>query len=53
MGGGEGSVPPQVELGGQEHFYWEPHAALALPGERGELTVHYTTQVVTSADHIS
>ena len=42
-----GSVEGTVELGGQEHFYWEPHTALVVPGERGELLVHYTTQVTT------
>ena len=42
-----GSVEGKVELGGQEHFYWEPHTALAIPGERKELVVHYTTQVPT------
>ena len=40
-----GSVEGRVELGGQEHFYWEPHTALVIPGERKELVVHYTTQV--------
>ena len=34
-------------MGGQEHFYWEPHTALVIPGERKELVVHYTTQVTT------
>ena len=48
-----GSVEGKVELGGQEHFYWEPHAALAVPGERGELTVHYTTQATPSPHHLS
>ena len=33
----------KVRLGGQEHFYWEPHTALVVPGER-EVVVHYTTQ---------
>ena len=26
------SVSGLVTLGGQEHFYWEPHSALAVPG---------------------
>ena len=42
-----GSVEGKVELGGQEHFYWEPHTALVILGERKELFVHYTTQVPT------
>ncbi len=30
--------------GGQEHFYLETQAALAIPGEDGQLTVHSSTQ---------
>ena len=30
--------------GGQEHFYLETQAALAIPGEGGQLTVHSSTQ---------
>ena len=30
--------------GGQEHFYLETQAALAIPGEGGHLTVHSSTQ---------
>jgi xanthine dehydrogenase large subunit len=30
--------------GGQEHFYLEPQASLAIPGEDGQLTVHSSTQ---------
>jgi xanthine dehydrogenase large subunit len=30
--------------GGQEHFYLEPQAALAVPGERGHITIHSSTQ---------
>src|SRR5262249_12685446 len=30
--------------GGQEHFYLEPQAALAVPGEGGQMTVHSSTQ---------
>jgi xanthine dehydrogenase large subunit len=33
--------------GGQEHFYLESHAALAVPGEGGQLTVHSSTQHTT------
>lgn len=32
------------ECGGQDHFYLESQAALAVPGERGALTVHSSTQ---------
>ena len=35
----------RVHLGGQEHFYMEPHAVLVVPsGEKDELTVHASTQ---------
>jgi xanthine dehydrogenase large subunit len=30
--------------GGQEHFYLETQAALAVPGEDGQMTVHSSTQ---------
>ncbi len=30
--------------GGQEHFYLEPQASLASPGEDGQITVHSSTQ---------
>jgi xanthine dehydrogenase large subunit len=30
--------------GGQEHFYLEPQAALAISGEAGQITVHSSTQ---------
>jgi xanthine dehydrogenase large subunit len=30
--------------GGQEHFYLESQAALAVPGEGGQITVHSSTQ---------
>jgi xanthine dehydrogenase molybdopterin binding subunit len=33
-----------LRTGGQEHFYLETQAALAIPGESGEITVHSSTQ---------
>jgi xanthine dehydrogenase molybdopterin binding subunit/xanthine dehydrogenase small subunit len=30
--------------GGQEHFYLETQAALAIPGESGQITIHSSTQ---------
>ena len=33
-----------VRIGGQEHFYLEGQAALAVPGEAGEMLVHSSTQ---------
>ncbi|MFM2043453.1 MAG: xanthine dehydrogenase molybdopterin binding subunit [Pseudomonadota bacterium] len=34
----------RLTMGGQEHFYLESQAALALPGEEGEIQVHVSTQ---------
>ena len=40
-----GKVTGTVMLGGQEHFYWEPHTALAVPvKEKQEITVHFGVQ---------
>ncbi|MDP6932421.1 MAG: xanthine dehydrogenase molybdopterin binding subunit [Myxococcota bacterium] len=34
----------EIRSGGQDHFYLETHAALALPGENGTLHVYSSTQ---------
>ncbi|WP_371157854.1 xanthine dehydrogenase molybdopterin binding subunit [Jannaschia sp. 2305UL9-9] len=39
------------EIGGQEHFYLEGQAALALPGEGGEMHVLTSTQHPTEIQH--
>src|SRR5688572_2077270 len=33
-----------LTIGGQEHFYLESQIAIANPGERGQMTVHSSTQ---------
>ena len=38
-------------MGGQEHFYLEGQAALALPGEDGDMLVHASTQHPTEIQH--
>ncbi|MCM2563654.1 xanthine dehydrogenase molybdopterin binding subunit [Lutimaribacter sp. EGI FJ00015] len=45
------SVEGRVEMGGQEHFYLEGQAALALPGEDGDMVVHSSTQHPTEIQH--
>ena len=36
----------EARVGGQQHFYLEPQASLALPkGEKGEIELYTTTQV--------
>jgi xanthine dehydrogenase large subunit len=39
-------------VGGQEHFYLESQAAMATPGEDGDVTVYSSTQHPTEAQHI-
>ncbi len=41
----------RVEVGGQEHFYLEGQAALAIPLEDGEMLVHSSTQHPTEVQH--
>ena len=41
----------RIDIGGQEHFYLEGQAALALPGEGGEMLVHSSTQHPTEIQH--
>ncbi|WP_319826045.1 xanthine dehydrogenase molybdopterin binding subunit [Thalassovita sp.] len=40
-----------LDLGGQEHFYLEGQAALAVPGEDGDMLVHSSTQHPTEIQH--
>ena len=42
----------RLRCGGQEHFYLEGQVALALPGERGEMLVHSSTQHPTEVQHL-
>lgn len=37
-------VEGDIKIGGQEHFYLEPHNSLAVPGENGEMTVFASAQ---------
>ena len=41
----------RVEIGGQEHFYLEGHAALALPGEDDDVTVYCSSQHPSEIQH--
>jgi xanthine dehydrogenase large subunit len=41
-----------LDIGGQEHFYLESQAAIAYPGEAGQLTVHSSTQHPTEVQSI-
>ena len=44
-------VEGRLELGGQEHFYLEGQAALALPQEGGDMLVMSSTQHPTEIQH--
>lgn len=44
-------VEGTIEIGGQEHFYLEGQAALALPQEGGDMIVHSSTQHPTEIQH--
>ena len=54
-GGGDRRGRPRgrrrFEIGGQEHFYLEGQAALALPQEGGDMVVHSSTQHPTEIQH--
>jgi xanthine dehydrogenase large subunit len=41
-----------LEMGGQEHFYLEGQAALATPGERGQIHVVNSTQHPSEVQHL-
>ncbi len=41
----------EIEIGGQEHFYLEGQAALALPQEGGDMIVHSSSQHPTEIQH--
>ncbi|MET1112910.1 MAG: xanthine dehydrogenase molybdopterin binding subunit [Allosphingosinicella sp.] len=41
-----------IEMGGQEHFYLEGQAALATPGERGQVHVVSSTQHPSEVQHL-
>ncbi|HYE28551.1 MAG TPA: xanthine dehydrogenase molybdopterin binding subunit [Allosphingosinicella sp.] len=41
-----------LEMGGQEHFYLEGQAALATPGERGQIHVVSSTQHPSEVQHL-
>jgi xanthine dehydrogenase large subunit len=41
----------RFEIGGQEHFYLEGQAALALPQEGGDMIVHSSSQHPTEIQH--
>ena len=45
------SIDGRCYIGGQEHFYLEGQAALAVPGEDGDVTVHCSSQHPSEIQH--
>jgi xanthine dehydrogenase large subunit len=41
-----------LQIGGQEQFYLESQAAIAYPGEQGQIVVHSSTQNPTEIQHV-
>ncbi|MDX1575548.1 MAG: xanthine dehydrogenase molybdopterin binding subunit, partial [Kiloniellales bacterium] len=44
-------ISGEITIGGQEHFYLEGQAALAVPGEDGDMLVYSSTQYPTEVQH--
>ncbi len=51
LAGAAVTVEGRFDIGGQEHFYLEGQAALALPQEGGDMVVHSSTQHPTEIQH--
>ena len=45
------TISGRIYVGGQEHFYLEGQAALAIPGEDDEMLVHSSTQHPSEIQH--
>ncbi len=45
-------ITGEFRIGGQEHFYLEGQAALAVPGEDGDMLVYSSTQHPSEVQHI-
>ena len=44
-------LPGSLTMGGQEHFYLEGQAALALPQDNGDMVIHSSTQHPSEIQH--
>ena len=44
-------ITGSIEIGGQEHFYLEGQAALAVPGEGRDMLIHASSQHPTEIQH--
>ncbi len=46
------AITGEFRMGGQEHFYLEGQAALAVPGEDGDMLVYSSTQHPSEVQHV-
>ena len=51
LAGAAHTLSGRIEIGGQEHFYLEGQAALAIPGEDRDITVYCSTQHPSEIQH--
>ena len=51
LGAADQTLSGSITMGGQEHFYLEGQAALALPQDNGDMVVHSSTQHPTEIQH--
>jgi len=52
IAGSEHHLAGSLQIGGQEHFYLEGQAALAIPVEGGDMHIHSSTQHPSEVQHI-
>ncbi|HET7714468.1 MAG TPA: xanthine dehydrogenase molybdopterin binding subunit [Bauldia sp.] len=46
-------ITGEFRMGGQEHFYLEGQAALAIPGEDGDMMIYSSTQHPSEVQHVT
>ena len=51
LAGAAHTLSGRIEIGGQEHFYLEGQAALAIPGEDQDISVYCSTQHPSEIQH--
>jgi xanthine dehydrogenase large subunit len=51
ISGARHQLSGRIEIGGQEHFYLEGHAALAIPAEDGDINLHCSSQHPSEIQH--
>jgi len=52
LAGAKHRLKGRLEIGGQDHFYLESQASLAVPGEDGDMLIHSSTQHPSEMQHL-